>query len=389
MKPNRLSRLFAAVTVWLAAECGECLADGQGVLLQQQHGRLVVGYDDDTPGGQAIGARAFGELLPSNGLSQDPSFLSLTSPPAGSESLPVGVDVYWDFLPMTVGGVTSNLLHWDGKGEVGFTPAASAALTLYDPNFLAAAVDGAGAAVPGRRIGTTTASALSLHAHRYWELVGAGGAPPAPGVYTASLRLRAEGLAPSPPIYVAFATFGTPSAALNDAAVPWLAAEADSLLLRGDFDFDGAVGPDDYALWAAQYGELAPQPVDLGEADGNGDGRINAADYTVWRDAIEPATLAIPEPCAATLVALSLVGRQARRIRSRRPTDRRSARATYRAEEPTPLGRSGRPAVSLGEAPGATAPPEVEAGAVAGHNGGVRSDPRRKTPVRVALRWII
>ena len=303
--------LLVLTTSTIVCGSAACLADGQGVLVQAQGDRLVVGFDDDTPGGQSIGARVFGELLPPTGLSQDPSFLSLSTPPAGAEALPVGVGVYWDFLPMTIDGVTSNLFHWDGVGETDFQPTQAETLTLYDPAFTPATVDGAAAAVPGLRLGTTTASALSLHAHRWWQLQGDNEDDPTPGVYATALRLRADGYVPSEPIFVALSTFGTPSSVLNDTAMPWLEENLDDLILRGDYDFNGVVDAADYELWSDQYGATTPQPVDVGEADGNGDGRIDAADYTVWRDALTataPAakSLPIPEPGGAALLIAAM-----------------------------------------------------------------------------------
>ncbi|MEN0109607.1 MAG: hypothetical protein AAF805_02680 [Planctomycetota bacterium] len=48
----------------------------------------------------------------------------------------------------------------------------------------------------------------------------------------------------------------------------------------GDYDRDGDVDVDDYALWASAFGQSGAGLA----ADGNGDGVIDAADYTVWRD---------------------------------------------------------------------------------------------------------
>jgi hypothetical protein len=191
----------------------------------------------------------------------------------------------------------ANLLHWSGAGQLDFTAPQDASLTLYDPSFNVALVDGTAAAVPGLRIGTTTSSALALHAHRYWELAGGAAAP---GVYVASLRLRMDGLLPSEPLYFAFATFGTPIAALTE-TVGWLSDHADALLLSGDYDFDGRVDAADYGVWSQQYGAQTPQPVIAGEADGNRDGVIDAADYTLWRDASAAAMVAVPEPASGFL----------------------------------------------------------------------------------------
>jgi hypothetical protein len=306
--PSQLLRYASAAALFVTAS--HAFGHGEGVLVQRQGNRLVVGYESDSPGGQSIGTRVFSSVVPSNGVTQNPSFVSVSPAPAGAETLPAGKDIFWDFLPITTGGATSNLLRWDGAGSPTFVPAQNASLTLYDPNFNAAVVNGAAAAVSGLRIGTTTSSALALHAHRFWELMGGAAAP---GVYVASLRLRMDGLLPTEPLYIAFATFGTPLAALND-TVAWLDANADSLLIQGDYNFDGLVDAADYGVWSQQYGAAAPQPVAVGEADGNGDGAIDAADYTVWRDAsVAGPSIAIPEPAGLGLVAMLLLVRSSLR----------------------------------------------------------------------------
>jgi hypothetical protein len=49
----------------------------------------------------------------------------------------------------------------------------------------------------------------------------------------------------------------------------------------GDFGRDGMVGPEDYFHWRSTFGK----PVAIGaEADGNGNGKVDAADYVMWRD---------------------------------------------------------------------------------------------------------
>lgn len=69
--------------------------------------------------------------------------------------------------------------------------------------------------------------------------------------------------------------------------------------LSGDFDGDGSVTRFDYQPWAGSYGEAVPP---ASGADGNGDGVINAADYTVLRDAFDAQrTLSVPEPGSAAL----------------------------------------------------------------------------------------
>ncbi|MEM9914126.1 MAG: hypothetical protein AAF911_04120 [Planctomycetota bacterium] len=76
-------------------------------------------------------------------------------------------------------------------------------------------------------------------------------------------------------------------------------------VLLGDYNGDGEVNAADYTVWADNFGSM----VDL-EADGNGNGVIDAADYTVWADNFgntlpgQAAVTFIPEPATAGLIAL-------------------------------------------------------------------------------------
>lgn len=322
--------MLSAVAVLCAIRVGDaCLADGQGVLVQAVGNRLTVGAGDDSPGGQQIGQRVFGQALPASGVDRDPSFFSLATPPEGLDALPAGAAVSWDFLPLTIKGVASNLFHWDGNGSVDFAPAAGQKLSLFDvTNAMPATVEGTAEAIPGNRLGTVTNDALSLHAHRFWALQGEGGDPllgggdaPAPGVYLTSLRLRVDGFVPSEPFFVAVATPGTPALALSNEALPWIEANIDDLILRGDYNFDGLLNAADFELWRAQFGATTAQAVDVGEADGNRDGVVDAADYTVWRDSLMAASgaaesLPAPEPGSAAIV-VGVLAAFAHRRRSR------------------------------------------------------------------------
>lgn len=49
--------------------------------------------------------------------------------------------------------------------------------------------------------------------------------------------------------------------------------------LAGDYSGDGTVGPEDYQVWKANFGD-----TELLTADGNGDLVVDAADYAVWRN---------------------------------------------------------------------------------------------------------
>jgi hypothetical protein len=94
--------------------------------------------------------------------------------------------------------------------------------------------------------------------------------------------------------------------------------------VTGDYDGLGAVGLEDYLEWKADYGKRV---ANGGGADGNGDGRVTAADYTIWRNALEisaeSAGLArVPEPSAVLLlmaaVAPLVLSQRRRRAAPRR-----------------------------------------------------------------------
>ncbi|TWT90740.1 hypothetical protein Mal64_11370 [Pseudobythopirellula maris] len=96
---------------------------------------------------------------------------------------------------------------------------------------------------------------------------------------------------------------------------PLVLVRADSCAIcvpmPGDYDRSGEVDSDDYQLWVEQYGFIG-QAL----ADGNGDGSVDAADFTLWRDASSsvPGAASVPEGGAGavtllTALALSLVRR--------------------------------------------------------------------------------
>lgn len=59
---------------------------------------------------------------------------------------------------------------------------------------------------------------------------------------------------------------------------------AQSAVLAGDYDLNGTVNDDDYAIWRATFGTS-----DL-RADGNGNGIVDLADYVVWRNNLGATT---------------------------------------------------------------------------------------------------
>ena len=75
-------------------------------------------------------------------------------------------------------------------------------------------------------------------------------------------------------------------------------------VVAGDFDGSGTVDQADYQLFITQYGQTGTL-----SADGNQDGVVNAADYTIWRDNYSSlasslvTSVAIPEPTSLILFA--------------------------------------------------------------------------------------
>jgi len=63
------------------------------------------------------------------------------------------------------------------------------------------------------------------------------------------------------------------------------------------------VDGNDYNLWQVTYGLTS-----LLAADGNDDGIVDAADYTVWRDAMDANVLpsSAPEPSSLLLAAVAM-----------------------------------------------------------------------------------
>lgn len=307
-------------------------AHNGGIVIQLQNNAIVVGSDNEQPGTiPDMTARVFPSLFRPELYGQDiPSFLSLSDAPVGTDPLPPGVNVYWDFLPMNVNGVTSNLLYWNGQGttvdSVHFAavPQAGVTMGLYnvtDPGNYSATVSGTPDMVPGSLLGVTDAlgSGLRLHRHNWFLLDdGDGGIPPTvvpEGVYLIAMQLRIDGYGTSVPFYVVPGTYDLISTSLPslDAAVAWVKQHTDTLILPGDYNFDGIVDAADHAAWKAQFGSTGPYPVNGDYADGNRDTVVDAGDYIVWRKnlgAMSTGTAlvggaTVPEP---TAVMLCLVG---------------------------------------------------------------------------------
>lgn len=270
-----------------------------GIIIQLQDGYLITGLDNEEPGSVPFwDVRAFGSNFSPAYYSDLPSFLSLRDAPAGTQALPPATPIYWDFLPMTTGGYTSNLLYWNGQGAtVSFGPVpvppgvTDVTMGIYNvTDGGSAIVSDTPQMVPGALLGVTdnTGSRLRLHRHNYYLLDDADSSPAtnvAEGVYLIALQLRMPGYGTSRPFFVVPGTFGLVSqspGSLNT-ALQWVEENANLLILEGDYNFDGNVDQADFQAWRGQFGSMGPYPVNGGYADGNRNTRVDAADYVVWR----------------------------------------------------------------------------------------------------------
>lgn len=160
---------------------------------------------------------------------------------------------------------------------------------------------------------------LNNHRHPLYYVVQNGSSAPA-GAYGLFARLTSPTYEPSAPFLIG----------LNHGLGPDQFVEAVQAInesaqqVPGDYDYDGTVTLDDYLAWKGGYGE---EGLDLA-ADGNQNGVVDAADYSVWRDALAgpaaPLTGATPAPepsawLTTTAVLLSL--------RARARTGRHASRA--------------------------------------------------------------
>jgi len=73
-------------------------------------------------------------------------------------------------------------------------------------------------------------------------------------------------------------------------------------VLPGDYDFNGTVEVDDYAVWKANYGEVGVTVA----GDGNGDGVVDAGDYVRWRNNLGKTFADVPpDPPKSITVSLA------------------------------------------------------------------------------------
>ena len=278
-------------------------ADQDSIFVQAVDGRLVTGLPANA-GDSFDVQRVFSSQFPSTFAWNNPGFHSLALPPLDLEAIPEGTDVAFDFLPMSVDGLVSNLLYWDGVRteaddvQFGPPPGDGYTMTLFGRNNEPGAVAASDEMVAGPVLGRTeTGPGLRMHEHRFFFLDdGSDVSDPEEGVYMVAMQLRMEEFRATEPFFLLWGTLDTPRAALESVARPWVESRVEQLVRDGDFNFDGVVDVADFDVWSSQSGYAGPFPFEGSYADGNRDGVVNDADLAIWEAnfACDPSRISLP-----------------------------------------------------------------------------------------------
>ncbi len=323
--------IVAGVVISIVAGSGIARAQHFDVLVQQQEGALVTGSADFDSNQWTLGRRVFLRDFDEDFAINNPGFNALGSAapnlPFGSGALPASEALSWDFLPMEIAAVGSNLFYWngldsDGVGglspdDVAFgLPPTGYRLGLFDKANSGHFVDGTDDFVPGGVIDNTAADG-SLHRHRFFCLDdgnGCGASQPVDGIYLVAMQLRMTGLESAQPIFFVFGTPGSAVAALDDAAVPWVEQHVETLVvtgLPGDYNANGIVDAADYTVWRDLLGQSNNLPN-----EGASPNLIDAGDFEFWKANFGPSVdigagsvevLRVPEPTSARLLVVGFV----------------------------------------------------------------------------------
>lgn len=343
MHTNRRSLVLLPLVVGAMSLPRQAPAQHFDVLAQDLNKRLTTGSADFDTGQYVLGRRVYTREFDSDFSINDPGFNALAagSPamPAGAAALPGSAALGWDFLPLKIDGVASNLFYWNGAGgtpaDVAFggLPGPDYKLSLFG-RFNAVGVDGAAKLVSGDVIDNTAANG-SIHRHRFFFLDDGdanAATTPADGIYLLSLRLNMTGLDASQPFYLAFGTPGSTLAALQ-AAEAWVNSRVDELApdFNADFDRDLDVDGADFLVWQRMLGMASALQI---HGDADRDHVVGAGDLAVWRSEFgssvanfpgtmsDAGTVALAEPtccvlaisAAALAVAMARFGRVGRTV---------------------------------------------------------------------------
>ena len=255
---------YAILSLLLGLAANPIRAQHLDVLLQVVDGQVVTGeanYDTNT---WLVGQKVYKRQFLSNFRTNDPGFTSLES---GNPLLEPGVigfepevDIFVDIVPSTIHGQRANFWYWDGLDflsdglsieDVSFDLAPPGVRWhLYDYDFQQFTADGSDTVVPDALVQTTFRSDGALHNHLLFQLTGPTSRPPE-GIYLVSLVARGEGYESSDPFFFIHRTAGL-SQEPRDIATTWVRENYVPLTeesLLGDYNGNGTVDAADYTMW--------------------------------------------------------------------------------------------------------------------------------------------
>jgi hypothetical protein len=319
----------------------------EDTMLQTLDAKIVTGIIDDGTYTGELGVRVFRGSFLANYKAADPGFYSLTSVspnlPDGALGFPSRQDVGFDLLPMRVGDVSSNLLYWDGTdldgngldlADVQFVSPENVEWQVLDGNSVFQTVAGTDDIITGGFIQRTSSDTNPgdgvdtgmLHKHLALLLNHTQGGTPSAGVYAIAWHATAVGFETSAPFVFVHRT-STVTNAVRDVAADWVAANLATLFpaaLPGDYNEDGKVDAADYTVWRDRLNQAIALPNEAASPN-----VVDFADYDVWKanfglsageGAGGRAATSVPEPATGVvcLAAMMLVPSRAwRRTRHR------------------------------------------------------------------------
>lgn len=318
-------RCLAIGVVVTCACCASAHSQHIDILLWDDGGKVGVGeydYDNLTASDRRVQTARFDEEY----TIASPGFTAFE----GADALPANTNVEWNFLPMAVdtgphAGYRSTILYWDGTSEdpeFGPTVTGDYEFLISPLANLPAAATGT-AEVESGSIVVTTDAAGEVHDHPFYFLDdngdGLNDTLPAAGIYVVGLQLLVGALEPSDPVFMVWATPEFEVLPAIRPAALWVNERIDSLVIEplpGDYNANGAVDAADYTVWRDAVGMTG----DALSADGNGDEVIDHLDYEIWRSnygtvafapssaAVASRTQSIPEPHSFLLFLFLVIG---------------------------------------------------------------------------------
>jgi hypothetical protein len=304
-------RYFTMILIWLAVSALASTALGHGAPIQVN----VAG----------------GQITIANGLTLTGGYAGLASDPTEDAALDFGPNQRLRslFPGFDLAGLAANArLQFEIVGRPDFSAAGRPMRWLWfwdpttqavvnapnDPAFYASPLYGSGS-IQARQSNLDVGPDLTmanpvgpfLGADQHLLLYELQDSPAAIGVYGIFARLTSPGLEPSKPFLLAFRygvgveDFSVAATAMNNAAG-----------VVGDYNGNGIVDAADYTVWRDTLGSTTSLA-----ADGSGNHVVDLADYSVWKTNFghmaagkgsgSVADAAVPEPSALGLVAWALL----------------------------------------------------------------------------------